>query len=59
MYKRQVIWGLAGLKDVRLGLIAQGERQERLRKEGCLINDEVTDQRCGHPKKRIIQALTF
>ena len=29
-----VIWGLAGLKDVRLGLIAQGERQERLRKEG-------------------------
>ena len=36
-----VIWGLAGLKDVRLGLIAQGERQERLRKEGCLINDEV------------------
>lgn len=36
-----VIWGLAGLKDVRLGLIAQGERQERLKKEGCLINDEV------------------
>lgn len=36
-----VIWGLSGLEDVRLGLIAQGERQERLRKEGCLINDEV------------------
>ncbi len=36
-----VIWGLAGLNNVRLGVIANGERYERLKKEGCLINDEV------------------
>lgn len=36
-----VIWGLNSVKDIRLGVIAEGERASRLKKEGCLINDEV------------------
>ena len=35
-----VIWGLSGRKDIRLGVIAEGERAERMKK-GCLINDTV------------------
>lgn len=35
-----VIWGLSGRKDIRLGVIAEGERAERMKK-GCLINDIV------------------
>ena len=46
-----VIWGLAGLKDIRLGVIAQGERFERLKKEGCLINDEVYRPEVWTPKE--------
>ena len=33
-----VIWGLAGREDIRLGVVAEGERAERL-KQGCRIND--------------------
>ena len=36
-----VIWGLSHKKDIRLGVIAEGERAERLKKGGCWINDEV------------------
>ena len=34
-----VIWGLSGKKDVELGVIAEGERADRLKKNGCTIND--------------------
>ena len=33
-----VIWGLSGREDIRLGVVADGERAERL-KRGCRIND--------------------
>lgn len=36
-----VIWGLSSKKDLRLGVIAEGERAARLNKEGCRINDVV------------------
>lgn len=36
-----VIWGLSHKKDIRLGVIAEGERAERLKHDGCRINDEV------------------
>lgn len=36
-----VIWGLSKPEDIRLGVIAEGERAERLKKNGCIINDEV------------------
>ena len=32
-----VIWGLSNRKDIRLGVIAEGERAERMKK-GCIIN---------------------
>lgn len=36
-----VIWGLSRKKDIRLGVVAEGEREERLEQDGCRINDEV------------------
>lgn len=36
-----VIWGLSGLETVRLGVIADGERAERLKKDGTAINGTV------------------
>lgn len=36
-----VIWGLSKREDIRLGVIAEGERKERLEKKGCLINDKL------------------
>ena len=36
-----VIWGISSLDDVELGVIAEGERAERIKNEGCLINDKV------------------
>ena len=36
-----VIWGLWEKKNIRLGVIAEGERKERLEKEGCMINGSV------------------
>lgn len=35
-----VIWGLSRRKDIRLGVLAEGKRAEKLKK-GCTINDEV------------------
>lgn len=35
-----VIWGLSHKKDLRLGVIGEGKRAERL-KQGCLINDQM------------------
>lgn len=36
-----VIWGMSRKKDIRLGVVAEGERAERLKKDGCRINDGV------------------
>lgn len=36
-----VIWGLSEREDIKLGVIAEGERKERLEKEGCLINGKI------------------
>ncbi len=33
-----VIWGLSGKEGVRLGVLAEGERAERLKQNGCGIN---------------------
>ena len=35
-----VIWGLSRRKDIRLGVLAEGKRAEKLKK-GCTINGEV------------------
>lgn len=36
-----VIWGLCGLEGVRLGLVAEGARAERLARNGCKINGQI------------------
>lgn len=36
-----VIWGLSEKKDIRLGVIASGERAKRLKNKGCKINDTI------------------
>ena len=36
-----VIWGLSEKKDIDLSVIAKGERAERLKAEGCLINGKT------------------
>ena len=33
-----VIWGLSNREDIKLGVIAEGERKERLSHQGCAIN---------------------
>ena len=36
-----VIWGLSARRDIELGVVADGPRGERLRKDGCAINGKV------------------
>lgn len=36
-----IIWGLSGLDTVELSVIAEGERAERLKKNGCRINGKT------------------
>ena len=46
-----VIWGISSLDDVELGVIAEGERAERIKNEGCLINDKVYHPQVWTPKE--------
>ena len=36
-----VIWGLSGMKNIELGVVAEGERTKRLKEKGCTINHTV------------------
>ncbi len=45
-----VLWGLSGREDIRLGVIAEGERAERLRK-GCRINDATYHPEVWSPEE--------
>ena len=36
-----VIWGLSGVKNIELGVVAEGERAKRLKEKGCTINHTV------------------
>jgi 2-dehydropantoate 2-reductase len=36
-----LIWGLSEKGDIRLGVIAEGERADRLKSQGCTINQKV------------------
>lgn len=36
-----MIWGLSGRKEIRLGVVAEGERAKRLKQNGCKINQVV------------------
>ena len=34
-----VIWGLSEREGIRLGIVAEGERADRLKRDGCIINN--------------------
>ena len=58
-----VIWGLSGRTDIRLGVVAEGQRAERL-KQGCRINDvtyhpEVWTPQEAHNADLLIVALKY
>lgn len=36
-----MIWGLSGRENIELGIIAEGGRAERLKRDGCTINGKV------------------
>ncbi len=46
-----IIWGLYEDKNVRLGVVADGERAERLKANGCMINGEVYRPNIWSPKE--------
>lgn len=46
-----VIWGLSAKQDIRLGVIAEGDRADRLRQNGCHINDKVYHPEVWSPKE--------
>ena len=63
-----VIWGLADREDIKLGVIAEGERKERLSRQGCAINGKVYHpevwtpeeaEKCGFPDRFVkIRCIT-
>ena len=49
-----VIWGLSARRDIELGVVADGPRGERLRKDGCAINGKVYRPAVWTPGHQII-----
>ena len=46
-----VIWGLSNNKNITLGVVADGERNERLKTQGLMITEQNTHRKCGLQKK--------
>ena len=46
-----VIWGLSSRNDIELGVIAEGERAERLKQNGCEINGKVYHPEVWNPRE--------
>lgn len=44
-----VIWGLSSRNDIELGVIAGGERAERLKQNGCTINGKIYHPKVWNP----------
>ena len=44
-----VIWGLSSRNDIELGVIAEGERAERLKQNGCTINGKIYHPEVWNP----------
>ena len=45
-----VIWGLSGKSDLKLGVVAEGERAGRLKQNGCRINGVTYRPQVWTPK---------
>lgn len=48
-----VIWGLSARRDIELGIIAVGERAERLKRNGCSINNAVYRPQVWTPQEAL------
>ena len=46
-----VIWGLSSRNDIELGVIASGERAERLKQNGCTINGKIYHPEVWNPRE--------
>lgn len=46
-----VIWGLSSRNDIELGVIAEGERAERLKQNGCKINGKIYHPEVWNPRE--------
>lgn len=46
-----MIWGLSNRNDIRLGVIADGERNTRLKQQGCAINGKIYHPEVWTPKE--------
>ena len=46
-----VIWGLSGLKNIELGVVAEGERAKRLKERDARLIIPFTILMCGHRRK--------
>jgi len=47
-----IIWGLSKKDNIRLGVIAEGDRARRLKESGCAIMEQFTARRSGPRRKR-------
>ncbi len=59
-----VIWGLSGKSDLKLGVVAEGERAGRLKQNGCTINGvtyhpEVWTPKGAHGVDLLVVALKY
>lgn len=52
-----VIWGLSSRNDIELGVIAEGERAERLKQNGCTINGKIYHPKVWNPGETDAVAL--
>ena len=52
-----VIWGLSSRNDIELGVIAEGERAERLKQNGCTINGKIYHPEVWNPGETDAVAL--
>ena len=46
-----LIWGISSLSDVELGVIAEGKRAERIKNDGCFINNKTYHPKVWTPKE--------
>ncbi len=49
-----VIWGLSSRNDIELGVIAEGERAERLKQNGSQLTEKYTIPKYGTPEKQTL-----
>ena len=49
-----VIWGLSSRNDIELGVIAEGERAERLKQMDAQLTEKYTIPKYGTPEKQTL-----